>query len=150
MGLRSKKMTALCLAVIFFVALDRFLKILARQGAQANLLGEFLKFDFKANYYIAFSLPLSGIWLNMLIALIILLLSYYLARAWRKDQQGAALGLFAIIAGASSNLADRLHYGYVIDYLDLKYFTVFNLADIMIVCWTVFLLALINGYKYKQ
>jgi signal peptidase II len=37
-----------------------------------------------------------------------------------------------IIFGAISNILDRLIYGYVIDYLELKYFTVFNLADVMI------------------
>jgi hypothetical protein len=38
-----------------------------------------------------------------------------------------------VLIGAISNLYDRLSYSYVIDYLDLKYFTVFNVADAMIV-----------------
>ena len=50
----------------------------------------------------------------------------------KKDYIKAWL-LLAIIFGAISNLFDRIKYGYVIDYLDLKYFTVFNLADVMIV-----------------
>ncbi len=37
-----------------------------------------------------------------------------------------------MITGAISNIIDRLSYGYVIDYLSLRYFTVFNLADVMI------------------
>ena len=37
-----------------------------------------------------------------------------------------------IIFGAVSNLYDRLKYGFVIDYFDLKYFTIFNIADAMI------------------
>ncbi|MBU1778489.1 signal peptidase II, partial [Patescibacteria group bacterium] len=41
--------------------------------------------------------------------------------------------MFFIIFGAISNLTDRLEYGYVIDYFSLKYFTIFNLADVMIV-----------------
>ena len=40
--------------------------------------------------------------------------------------------LFFTILGASSNFYDRLKYGFVVDYLDLKYFTVFNVADAMI------------------
>ncbi len=37
-----------------------------------------------------------------------------------------------IVLGAGSNLLDRIKYSYVIDYIDLKYFTVFNIADTMI------------------
>jgi signal peptidase II len=45
----------------------------------------------------------------------------------------AHFALFLAFLGAFSNLYDRLHYGYVIDYFDLKYFTVFNLSDVMII-----------------
>lgn len=145
-------MTALYLAVIFFVALDRWLKVLAIQGARFNLLGEIFKFEFAKNFYIAFSLPLYGAWLNAVILIIILSLIYYIIRSWRAGSRGAALCLFAVVLGASSNLFDRLKYGYVVDYLDLKYFTVFNLADIMIVAGITGLLVSlrIKEKKYEQ
>ncbi len=54
-----------------------------------------------------------------------------------------------IIFGAMSNLLDRLKYGCVICYLDLKYFTVFNLADIMIVGGALWLLILITTKNKK-
>lgn len=92
----------------------------------------------------AFSLPLSGLWLNAVILLIVLLLIYYLARAWQGERRAIAVSLFAIIMGAASNLFDRLKYGYVVDYLDLKYFTVFNLADMIIVMGMAALLFRIN------
>ena len=38
-----------------------------------------------------------------------------------------------IILGAFSNLLDRLLFGYVIDYLNLHFWPVFNLADVMVV-----------------
>jgi len=130
-----QKMTLIYLAVIFFIGLDRFLKVFASasQTSEFNLLGEILKFNYKANYYIAFSLPLYGAWLKVIILLIILLLLFYLAQAWQSGRQGIAVSLFTIVMGAAGNLFDRFKYGYVIDYLDLKYFTVFNLADAMIV-----------------
>jgi len=138
-----KKMIAISLTVIFFIGLDRFLKVFALTdlGNARNLLGDILKFDFKANYHVAFSLPLAGVWLNIVICLIILSLVYYLVRMWQAGKREIAICLFAIVVGAASNLFDRFKYGYVIDYLDLKYFTVFNLADVMIVVG-VFLLLL--------
>jgi len=141
-----KKTAALYSAIVFFVVLDRWLKVYALADSEQarNLLGEILKFKFQANYYMAFSLPLNGVWLNIVILLIVLLLIYYLARAWRSGKQETAICLLAIIMGAASNLFDRLRYGYVIDYFDLKYFTVFNLADAMIVAGVVLLLFNIN------
>jgi len=142
-----KKMIAINLAVIFFVALDRFFKIFAfaNQAGEVNILGEILKFNYKANFYIAFSLPISGVWLNAAIGLIILLLIYFFVRMWLIGRRDLSACLFAVIVGAASNLFDRLKYGFVIDYLDLKYFAVFNLADAMIVAGVVLLL--ISIYK---
>lgn len=141
----TKKMTAIFSAVIFFAVLDRLFKVLAVAGLKLNIIGEILKFNLVKNSYIAFSLPLAGAWLNAAIAAIILLLVYYLIKSWRRGKRAAALSLLAVILGAAGNLFDRLKYGYVVDYLDLKYFTAFNLADVMIVAGVGLLL--IRAYK---
>ena len=144
-------MIAISMAVIFFIALDRFFKVFsfANQASEFNLLGEILKFSYKNNYYIAFSLPLAGWPLMILIALIIVILILFGLACLKKAQIFKAVALSLIIAGASSNLFDRLKYGFVIDYLDLKYFTVFNLADIMITVGVILLLLSIKNHKYE-
>jgi signal peptidase II len=38
-----------------------------------------------------------------------------------------------IVGGALGNVADRLRFGYVVDYLDVHVWPVFNLADAAIV-----------------
>lgn len=146
-----KKMTVIYLAVVFFVALDRFLKVFSfsSQASEFNLLGEILKFSYKNNYYVAFSLPLAGWPLTILITLTIIVLILFGLYYAKKFQVDKAAVFFLIILGASSNLYDRLKYGFVIDYLDLKYFTVFNLADIMITVGAVSLLFFIKNYKYE-
>jgi len=60
-------------------------------------------------------------------------LVYYFLYVIKKGEEKNAMYLFLVILGALSNLLDRLKFGYVVDYLDLRYFTVFNLADVMIV-----------------
>ena len=131
----SKNIAAASGVAIFFLA-DRILKSTAfqvRTNPAWPLLGEMLTFRFTANYNIAFSLPLGGPWLSWLIAAVITALIIYLVRLWsRPDNRIVVAALILIIAGALSNLIDRLTYGYVVDYLELRYFTVFNLADIMI------------------
>lgn len=123
--------------VVFFVILDRFIKFLAINqylDEPVAVLGGWFSLYFTPNYFIAFSLPLSGVWLNFLIVLLVLIILYYIIHiTWlRKKYDYQAFALTIIFLGAISNMLDRFRYGFVIDYLDLKYFTVFNIADIMI------------------
>lgn len=125
---------------MFFLA-DRYLKFLAINSwisVPKKIIGNFLTFNFTPNYNIAFSLPLSGIWLNVLIAVIIGSISIYLLSNKHLSKL-EIVSLSGIIIGAVSNLLDRLKYGYVIDYFDLKWFTVFNLADTLISVSTIVL-----------
>jgi len=131
------KNIAIALALAIFFSLDRYLKIAAfnlKVEESKELLGNILTFNFTPNYNIAFSLPLGGPALNIaiitlviLIALIVLFLNIS-----KTPHYLEIICLTFILGGAISNLIDRLNYGYVIDYLYLQYFTVFNLADIMI------------------
>ena len=58
----------------------------------------------------------------------------------------AALGL--VIGGSVSNLVDRVRLGHVTDFLDLRYWPAFNLADSFIVVGVLILLgSLIFGER---
>jgi signal peptidase II len=76
---------------------------------------------------------LGGYLLNILVILLVLWLIYFFLDLLKRKEDISALFVFLIILGALSNLLDRLKFGYVVDYLDLRYFTVFNLADCLIV-----------------
>ncbi|MCX6795010.1 MAG: signal peptidase II [Candidatus Falkowbacteria bacterium] len=144
---------------IFFIA-DRGLKIFAQNNGSETyfrLLGDWFLFRFTPNPYISFSLPVSGILLNITIILIIIGLIYYIfylilnkknLSLNHSDRKITLILLTIILFGAISNIQDRLIYGYVIDYLELKYFTVFNLADIMISGGTIILI--IKTLKTKK
>ena len=62
----------------------------------------------------------------------------------KKIMLGEALVVFSlglVVAGAFSNLYDRLAYGYVVDFINIFIWPTFNLADLMIVggllCWVL-------------
>lgn len=55
--------------------------------------------------------------------------------------------LILILSGAISNIIDRLRFGCVVDYIDLKFFPVFNLADVYITLGVIFLIVF-NLKKY--
>lgn len=64
------------------------------------------------------------------ILLLILILIYLI---WsKKEDLLLQLSLGFIAGGSIGNLIDRIFRGYVIDYFDVKYFSVFNAADICI------------------
>lgn len=136
---------------IFFVVLDRFLRMLSLhyfQGREASLIWDHLQFTFAKNYFIALSLPLSGVFLNWVIFFLICLLIFYFLRMYGQGNIFSAATIIIIIFGAFSNLYDRIIYGFVIDYLELKWLTVFNLADAMIVI-SVFVL-FISDFKRRE
>lgn len=131
------KNIAIALVIAIFFIVDRYLKLLAFESLSQQpikIIGNFFSFNFTANYFMAFSLPFSGIILNIIISSIVLFLNIYIFYLiLNKKNKGWEITLLTfILVGAISNLIDRLTLGYVIDYLELKYFTVFNLADVMI------------------
>jgi signal peptidase II len=67
------------------------------------------------------------------------MLVYFARSGARHPVLPVALGL--VIGGSVSNLADRVRLGFVTDFLDLRYWPAFNLADSFIVIGVEILLA---------
>ncbi|MCX7661597.1 MAG: signal peptidase II, partial [Candidatus Omnitrophica bacterium] len=67
-----------------------------------------------------------------LIFIILSLLAIFLIIRHFKDissDKSFKVALILIVAGAIGNLIDRISLGYVVDFLDLRIWPVFNLAD---------------------
>ena len=76
----------------------------------------------------------------VLTALAVLWMAAYFARSGaRHPVLPVALGF--VIGGSVSNLLDRVRLGYVTDFIDLRYWPAFNLADSFIVIGVGILLA---------
>ena len=81
--------------------------------------------------------------LSILTVAIILIFYRRVARSGFIFQ--VAFGL--IVGGASSNLADRLMFGHVIDFIDFRVWPVFNIADSALTVGVILLLWKINRNK---
>lgn len=66
------------------------------------------------------------------LALTVLAVALYNRDAWPRTA-ATRWGLGLVVGGAAANVAERLRFGYVIDYLDVHVWPVFNLADSAIV-----------------
>jgi signal peptidase II len=106
-------------------------------GAEVVLIPGILWLTHVRNTGIAFGL-LRGVPLSFLVAAaltVIFLVFYNWTRPGTGGSRGAVgpVALGALAGGAGGNLFDRVRLGYVIDYLDLRVWPVFNLADAAVV-----------------
>lgn len=94
------------------------------------------------NPNIAFSLPLPAVtplYLNALLSIVIVCFAVVVFRQYRtKDPAMFWWGLITI--GALSNLMDRFILGGVLDYVDLRWFPIFNMSDAYITVGVSYLL----------
>ncbi|MBI3115060.1 MAG: signal peptidase II [Candidatus Kerfeldbacteria bacterium] len=127
---------ALGLVSAWFVG-DRLLKAIA-QTADPHSLGSWLAFRPTANTGIAFSLPLPAALATWLMAIAVGLTLVIAVWQWSAGRRWFPWLLVAV--GGSSNVLDRLRYDAVIDYLSIGSWSVFNLADVLIVFGLLLLL----------
>ncbi len=136
MKTRLQKLIGLILITIGLLALETFIKyylILNKIPKMGFYFFNLLQIGFYPNYNLAFGLPLP----NVLIIILVIIILLFLCYCWRlnliTEKNWNVLAVSLIIIGALSNLFDRLFFGYVIDYLNIFIWPVFNLADAFIV-----------------
>ena len=81
----------------------------------------------------AFSILSGQKWLLLGISILTICgILWYRHRHPLKRSIDMALG--CVVGGALGNMIDRIYWGYVVDYISVGWWPVFNLADIAIVC----------------
>lgn len=132
------------LIIITAAAIDRVLKYFINTnmspGETKPLLGDFVDLTYVRNNGAAFSiLQDHRILLIALPAILIAVGLVYVTRH-RKDRSNFMLtSLSLVIAGGLGNLIDRVMTGYVIDFIDFRFWPVFNFADICVTVGCVLL-----------
>lgn len=127
-------------------------RILAGDGP-VPLLGSFLQLTFTRNSGAAFSLLTGFTWIFTAIAVAVVVVIVRTSR--RLASLGWAVALGGLLGGSLGNLIDRLTRepgfgtGYVVDFLQLPYWPVFNVADMSIVGSAILMVVLtIRGIEY--
>ncbi len=125
---------------IFFVLLtiDQVSKYLIRTRGGFYICNQNLAFSF--------SLPLILFWIIWFF--IVFWLGWML---YKKYFLAETFYLILILAGALSNMLDRVYYGCVIDFIDLHFWPIFNLADTFIVVGVLILIfKLLKKHSYVE
>ena len=119
-------------AFLALLAADRATKLWAmrdlRFGGSVPVL-PFFELSYVENTGAAFGLGhgANGLFIAISVALIAVLVR--LLRLWPKDDLWLQGGGLLVLAGALGNLYDRLFYRYVVDFLYVHHWPVFNVAD---------------------
>ena len=125
--------------VAVWLALDqitkRFAVTMLKPVGYVSVLGDFLRLTYAENRGMAFSISIFPPWFLTSIAIgAAIVLSYQLWKHPEPVFRNVCLSL--ILAGAAGNVFDRIHYGYVIDFIDCDFpdfimnrWPVFNFAD---------------------
>ncbi|MBN2459260.1 signal peptidase II [Candidatus Woesearchaeota archaeon] len=135
--------TALLLGLII---LDQLLKLWAFSNQLHTDFGLFA-FNLVRNTGASFGM-LQGtnsilIWFSLIVLGIIMILA-------EKVTKKQALPVMLIVAGIIGNLIDRITRGFVVDFIDFKFWPVFNLADSCIVVGVIWLGIVIILEDYKE
>ena len=137
--------------ILIFCSLDQFTKIYINLNLDKFLKKDLLIFtiEFVRNYGAAFNI-LSGsrLFLSFISIISTIILSYFIFI--RENKLINKYGLSFIAAGSIGNGVDRIFYGYVIDFIKIKFvnFPVFNIADIAINIGI--LVMIINYFRYRR
>ncbi|MBS3149810.1 signal peptidase II [Candidatus Woesearchaeota archaeon] len=125
------------LLLIILIVLDQLTKLYFKNK-------NFFIFNYTENTGAAFSILKNQINLLIIISIIVaLIIIYYLIKSKQKRLE---LSLIFILSGTLGNLIDRISFKYVRDFIDLKIWPIFNLADIYNVLGFIILII----YFYKK
>lgn len=116
-------------AVMDMIILDQVSKWLMIDARHVPLLGDWLSFTYAENKGIAFSMPLQGGAQQLVTIVLIVLLIGIVVRYKTWRQRWLHYSLMLILGGALGNAIDRIYRGYVVDFIQVGSFPVFNIAD---------------------
>lgn len=120
------------IAAALLLLVDRATKVWALQKLAVNgpvVLGKYLWLNYVENTGMAFGIFQNG---NALLVVVVLIVIGYMIYSWADIMQygpWAQWGAVLILTGALGNLYDRFTLGFVVDFIDLRVWPVFNAAD---------------------
>ncbi|HHW61077.1 MAG TPA: signal peptidase II [Syntrophomonadaceae bacterium] len=124
------------LTIIAVIFIDQLCKFTVESkmvwGQSWEVVPGVLDFALVHNYGAAFGIMQGKSWFFLIMAFIVIAIILYLYSRYSfppLGQYAAAL----LIGGAIGNFIDRWFYGYVIDFISIGWWPVFNIADMAIV-----------------
>jgi signal peptidase II len=130
--------------IIIGCAFDQYTKFLAKTYLQGSdsifVFKDILVLRYIENTWVAFGFPIVWIPLLVLTFALITILIWYFIKHFESWMTYERVGLALIICWALWNAYDRFVHQSVVDFISLKYFAIFNVADIVISVGAAFII----------
>ncbi|MEK7383542.1 MAG: signal peptidase II [Elusimicrobiota bacterium] len=128
--------------VLTLLALDRATKLWAMRELRPRgpiPLLPFFELSYVENTGAAFGLGHGANGFFIAVSAVLIAILFRLLRRWPRDDRWLQAGGTLVLTGAVANLYDRLVYRFVVDFLYLHHWPVFNVADSCITVGAVML-----------
>jgi len=119
------------------IILDQLTKLwsvaVLKDGGSVKIIGDFLRFTYAENRGAAFSILQNQRWFFIIVTIIMLLVLAYIYFKTKNITNLSRLSIAMIAGGAIGNFIDRFRFGYVVDFIDVRFgsfynFPIFNIA----------------------
>ncbi|MEE1056912.1 MAG: signal peptidase II [Acutalibacteraceae bacterium] len=133
------------IAAVLIVVIDQLLKLLVvntiKTGGSVEILGGLVNFQYVENRGMAFGMLKDCRWVFIIFTVIVVVgVIIYMIKT-KPQSKFLLTSLALILGGGVGNLIDRIFLGYVVDYIQLSFFSpVCNFADYCITIGTVLLI----------
>lgn len=146
--MKNKTIKLIFCITILLIFIDQITKFVIQYKYENPIGNDFISITLVQNTGMAFGFN-NGNTKNMILTFVILLLIMNFIRTQKEMiDTKTAIALGFILAGGIGNLIDRIVHGGVIDFIQLKNFAVFNLADCYVVIgWILIVIFLV---KFNQ
>ena len=121
------------IAACCYLVADQITKTLAEMYLKTPFhITYWFSLRLEQNVGIAWSIYIPQPWLSVINLILLIVLPVVLAQNVDLRMKESRIFLGMIVGGALGNLADRLTKGYVVDFVSVGWFPVFNLADALL------------------
>ena len=121
------------IAAVFIV--DRLSKwwVLHTLDHTIVLIRGWLEIEYVNNTAVLFAFAPSATVATAVLLIVLLLVLYFASREYLEGHHRHVIALLFVCAGALSNIIDRFVTGGVVDFISVPWWSVFNVADVIIV-----------------
>lgn len=143
--MKNKKIKMILIFTIVLIIIDQVSKILVKNYFHESTTNNIINIRLIENTGMAFGIN-GGNTKNIILTSFILLIIFNFIRTQKEllDKK-TSVAISLILSGGFSNLIDRIVRGGVVDFISIKNFPIFNIADCYIVIgWFLFILFLIK------
>lgn len=145
---KDKTIKLILIITILLILIDQISKVIIQYKYQNPIGNEILGITLIENTGMAFGFNNGNTKNIILTGLILLIIINFIKNQKERIDKKNAVAISMILAGGISNLIDRIIKGGVIDFIKIKYFAIFNIADCYIVIgWILLIIFLIKFHK---